>query len=118
MGPRSGCPRSRRRWCAATALSNCQGPSLLQPLEIRSLRGQQVAGKAEGVDAETRAMLPFAAHTEEPVVVEQQVVGMAGLGVMPRDRPAPAVLVVVLLQVEMARASSAVDPGARWLPPD
>lgn len=67
------------------ALSPCrhrlqQGPGALalQPGQVRALAQQQISRKPQTIDAEPGHVFPLPPHREEPVVTEDQVVGMEG----------------------------------------
>ena len=94
-----------------------QGPGAVaaQPVQIGVLGLQQVAGKAEGIDAETGAVFLATPHGQKPVVVKEQVVGMEGEGMVAwiAQPQGQGVLVIQGRQVAAAsRILAAAEPVA------
>ena len=109
-----------RRWGCHCA-QQCPGTLLVQPLKIRGLSGQQVAGETQGIDAEAGAVLAAAAHSEEPLVGEQQVVWVPRLGIVvgiTEFEPACMLLVELLQLPGPCGGIGMLQPPSRFSPTD
>ena len=77
---------------------------------------QQIAGKAQPIDAEARTVLPESAHGEKPAVIKNEVVGMQGSVVEPR-LPQSQVAAMAGIELRQIRTAQGVLAGADAIGP-